>query len=89
MTNLYFSLAIYTALAIALGFGLWLYFSVQKQIASLRKEIASRGEYSTTDRQRILERYRAGDDAAKIAASLKLPRNEVELTLELARFTAN
>ena len=60
MTNLYFSLAIYTALAIALGFGLWLYFSVQKQIASLRKEIAARGEYSTTDRQRILERYRAG-----------------------------
>ena len=89
MTNLYFSLAIYAALAIAIGFGLWLYFSVQKQIANLRKELAPRGEYSSTDRQRILERHRAGEDAAKIAASLKLPKNEVELTLELARFTAN
>lgn len=85
MTNLYFSLAIYAALAITLGVNLWLYLSVHRKIANLRKELKGRGDYCDSDRERILARHRAGDDIGRIASVLNLPRNEVELTLKLAR----
>lgn len=86
MTNLYFSLAIYAALAIALGFGIWLYFSVRRQIAALRRELtgSSQGIVDSTARTRILGMAAKGDQPQSIAAALHLPLNEVELTLKLA-----
>lgn len=94
MTNLYLSLAIYSALAIALAFGFWLFLATRSEIALLRKEVeecraamqgsGNRAGLDLARREQILRRAAQGEKPDAIAATLRLPRNEVDLTLKLA-----
>ncbi len=89
MNNLYFALAIYAALAIALGFGLWLYLMTRREIKKLRSQIValdrSPRKLSEQMRAEIARLDRQGKSAVEIAGALAMPLAEVELLLKISK----
>lgn len=89
MNNLYFALAIYAALAIALGFGLWIYLVMRREIKKLRAEIVAldRSPRKLSDQMRaeITRLDRQGKNAAEIAGVLAMSVAEIELLLKISK----
>ena len=93
MNELYLMLSIYGALAAVIGFGLWVYLTLNKEIAALRSALRADGAtVAGTDaegwaerRREILALAKEGIRESAIAAQLRVPVSEVSFALRLSR----
>lgn len=94
MNELYFMLTVYGALAVSIGFSLWVYLTLNKEIARLRAALREQGGSLTADlngeswanrRREILALAKDGIRESAIAAQLRVPVSEVSFALRLSR----